>query len=116
MTKLRSDDSHEPYQLVAFLLDEYPEAPLPKWKRRIFVLPTGEVLVAAVFFGMETGEFRRKALEKQIRSMVHHDHFYVPTTWIVEVKPSFRRMCAQLEQKARHMLQVELEERALSGE
>ena len=55
MTELRSDDSHEPYQLVAFLLDEYPEAPLPKWKLRIFVLPTGEVLVAAVFFGMETG-------------------------------------------------------------
>jgi hypothetical protein len=82
----------------------------------VFALPSGEVLVEAIFFGMETKEFLRESVDKQLQCAVHEDHFYVPTWWIIVMKPKFRRLCAELEQKAREMLQAELEERALSGE
>jgi hypothetical protein len=110
MTELKTDDSGEPQQMVRVVLPDVSECFFPEWKRTLFVSPTtGAILAAAGLFGMDSAECLHKSLEKQVQSIMHEKRLYFPTTWVAEVKPIFKRICAQLETKAREMLKTELE-------
>ena len=79
MTEVSADDSRRPHQLVAVRLRDNPESPGAEWLRTLFVLPSGDVLVAAGFFGMEFQECLLESQVKHIQCAMHEDHFYVPT-------------------------------------
>src|SRR6516165_9533115 len=109
MITIDVNNSNGPKQLVVLVVHERPEYPSPKWKRTMFALPTGEVLIATDFFGMGTEDFVRQTGESRVQCATHENHFYIPTRWVMQVKPEFRQLCEEMEEMAREAIQSKLE-------
>ena len=116
MTGFTIEEFSQPPGTVRVVLPDVSECSYPESKRTMFITPNGEILVAAALFGMDSEKFLLKSMEKVVQCIMHNKCLYFTTTWITEQKPVFRRICAQLEQKARESLAKGLSKRTSSGE